>query len=74
MSDNEAAHTLLTIGNRSLQSLLAHIDPSGEDYSAGDAAPELHKHPFIVGLGGMKVLQNTRVFRNPDGMIFNTAH
>ncbi|KAJ3605091.1 hypothetical protein NHX12_027141 [Muraenolepis orangiensis] len=29
VSDNEAAHTLLTIGNRSLQSLLAHIeDPS----------------------------------------------
>ncbi|KAG7273719.1 hypothetical protein CRUP_001799, partial [Coryphaenoides rupestris] len=25
-SDNEAAHTLLTIGNRSLQSFLAHIE------------------------------------------------
>ncbi|CAL8320631.1 unnamed protein product [Lota lota] len=33
VSDNEAAHTLLTIGNRSLQSLLAHMeDPSTADY------------------------------------------
>ncbi|CAL8387624.1 unnamed protein product [Boreogadus saida] len=34
VSDNEAAHTLLTIGNRSLQSLLAHIeDPSEADFT-----------------------------------------
>ncbi|KAK0137219.1 Transcription factor TFIIIB component B'' [Merluccius polli] len=34
VSDNEAAHTLLTIGNRSLQSLLAHIeDPSAPNYA-----------------------------------------
>ena len=29
--------------------------------------------PCILGLGVKTVLQYTRVFRNPDGMIFNTV-
>ena len=28
---------------------------------------------FEVGLGGMTVLRYSRVFRNADGMIFNTV-